>query len=217
LVAVFPVLLAGALNAKHVEWNSRIITRRGRLLRDYADRNSCLIYGPSTPTTLAYNPTAAPDVVDIVIAKNLVLPLHLTTCSALSSDHLPVLKDRQCRSSFPVPPDRLNPRKTDWPKLQTCLEVGLPSSPDLTNEVAIDACFKELYSAISKALTDYTLKCRPRADPRPQISAYIHDKIRLKKLLRRRWQTTGDPALKVEVNRLQRSVTTQLNEWRNDQ
>ena len=34
--------------------------------------------------------------------------------------------------------------------------------------------------------------------------------------LRRRWQVTRDPALKDEVNRLQRSVTRQLNGWRND-
>ena len=30
-------------------------------------------------------------------------------------------------------------------------------------------------------------------------------------------QVTRDPALKSEVNRLQRSVTRRLNEWRNDQ
>jgi hypothetical protein len=47
-----PVLMAGDLNAKHMEWNSRIVTRRGRDLRDYADKNSCLIYGPNTPTTV---------------------------------------------------------------------------------------------------------------------------------------------------------------------
>jgi hypothetical protein len=47
-----PVLMAGDLNAKHMEWNSWIITRRGRLLCDYADKSSCLIYGPNTPTTV---------------------------------------------------------------------------------------------------------------------------------------------------------------------
>ena len=47
-----PVLMAGDLNAKHVEWNSRLITKRGRLLRDYADNNSCLIYERNTRTLL---------------------------------------------------------------------------------------------------------------------------------------------------------------------
>jgi len=34
-----PVLMAGDLNAKHVDWNSLLNTRRGKLLRDYADEN----------------------------------------------------------------------------------------------------------------------------------------------------------------------------------
>jgi hypothetical protein len=46
-----PVLMAGDLNVNHVDWNSRLSTRRGKLLRDYADDNSCLIFGPVTPTT----------------------------------------------------------------------------------------------------------------------------------------------------------------------
>jgi hypothetical protein len=76
-----PVLMAGDLNAKHVEWNSRQTTKRGRYLRDYADRNSCLIHGLSTPTTIPFNPSATPDVLDIVITRDLVFPVHLTTCS----------------------------------------------------------------------------------------------------------------------------------------
>jgi len=35
--------------------------------------------------------------------------------------------------------------------------------------------------------------------------------------LRRQWQITRDPALKAEVNRLQRSVTRWVKEWRNGQ
>jgi hypothetical protein len=31
------VLMAGDLNAKHVDWNSRLITIKGRLLCDYAN------------------------------------------------------------------------------------------------------------------------------------------------------------------------------------
>jgi hypothetical protein len=79
--------MAGDLNAKHVDWNSRLITTRGWHLRDYANVHSCLIYWPETPTTNPYNSSATPDVLDTVITKNLVIPVYLTTCSALSSDH----------------------------------------------------------------------------------------------------------------------------------
>ena len=124
--------------------------------------------------------SATPDVLDIAISKNLTFPAHQTTCSALSSDHLPVLIDKQRRSSFLSPPDRPDLRRVDWPNFQASLESGLPSNPDLPNEVAIDACVKELSNAILKALTDSTPKCRPRADPRPPLPAHIQDEIRLK-------------------------------------
>jgi hypothetical protein len=46
-----PVLMAGDINAKHVDSESRLNTRRWKLLRDYADGNSCLIFGPENHTT----------------------------------------------------------------------------------------------------------------------------------------------------------------------
>jgi len=49
------VLMAENLNAKHMDWNSRLNTRRGKLLRNYADENSCLLFEldtqPPTHTT----------------------------------------------------------------------------------------------------------------------------------------------------------------------
>ena len=90
-----PGLMAGDLNAKHVDWNLRLSTRREKLLRDYADDNSCLIFGQDSPTTNPYNPSVTADVLDIVITKKLSFPTYLTLCSALSSDHLPFLIDTQ--------------------------------------------------------------------------------------------------------------------------
>jgi hypothetical protein len=49
------------------------------------------------------------------------------------------------------------------------------------------------------------------------MPARITNKIRLKNRLRKQWKVPRDPALKGEVNRLQKSVTRKMNEWRNDQ
>jgi hypothetical protein len=57
----FPVLMAGGLKTKHTDWNSRLTTARGSLLRDYAIRNTCLICGPDSPTTAPYTHNATPD------------------------------------------------------------------------------------------------------------------------------------------------------------
>jgi hypothetical protein len=85
---VLLVLLAGDQNSKHVDRNSSLIARRGKLLRDYAVEKSCLIFGREFPTTIPYNPSATPDVMDIVISRHLASSVHLTSCYALSSDHL---------------------------------------------------------------------------------------------------------------------------------
>ena len=124
-----PVLMAGDLNAKHVDWNSRLSTRREKLVRDDADENSYLIFGPNTPNTNPYNLSVTPDVLDIVITMNLSLPVYLTSCSALISDHLPVLTDAACRSSFQHPPDRPDYRRTDWASFETHLENQIPFDP----------------------------------------------------------------------------------------
>ena len=122
-----------------------------------------------------------------------------------------------CRSSFQHPQDRPDVRRTDWAKFQTHLETEIPFNPELHNSLDIDTCVENFSGAILGALDASTPTRRPFGDPRPQIPAGIQDEIRLKNLLRRRWQVSRDPALKTEVNRLQRSVTRRLNEWRNDQ
>jgi len=181
-----------------------------------ADENSCLIFGPDTPTTNPYNSSATPDVLDIVMVKDLPFPVYLTSCSALSSDRLSVFIDTACRSSFQHPPDRPDFRRTDWANFQTHLEDQIPFDPELHNGMATDTYVENFSGAVLKALVASTPKCRLRDGPRPPIPAGIQDEIRLKNWLWRQWQITRDPALKAEVNRLQRSVTRRLNEWRND-
>ena len=157
-----PVLMAGDINAKHVDWNSRLNTRRRKLLRDYADGN-CLIFGPNSPTTKPYNPLATPDVLDIVITKNLTSPVYLTSCSALSSDNLPVLIDTSCRSSFQHSPDRPDFRRTDWANFQTHLEDQFPFDPELHDGMAIDTCVENFSGAVLKEHSQTSPACRPTA------------------------------------------------------
>jgi hypothetical protein len=88
---------------------------------------------------------------------------------------------------------------------------------ELQNEMAIDTCVENFSSAVLKAVKASIPKCRLRDDPRPPLPAVIQDEICLKNRLQKKWQVTRDPALKAEVNRLQRSVSRSLNEWPNVQ
>ena len=171
--------MAGELNAKHVKWDTRLGRRREKLLRDYADENSCLIFGVYTPTTNPYNPYATPDVLDIVITKNLSFLVYLSSCSALSSDHLPVLIDTECRSSYHNPPYRPDFRRTVWSTFETHFEELIPFYPEL-HEMAIHTCVENFSGAVLMPLAASTTKRRPRDDPRHPTPAGIQDEISLK-------------------------------------
>ena len=127
----------------------------GKLLRDYADENSCPIFGPYSPTTNPYNPSVTPDALDIVITKNFSFPVYLNSRSALISDRLPVLIDTACRSSLHHPPDRPDFRRTDWANFQTQLEELILFDPELY-EMAIDTCVENFSGAILKVLSTPT-------------------------------------------------------------
>jgi hypothetical protein len=95
-----PVLLAGDVNAKHVDWNLRLSSRSGKHLRDYDDENLRLIFRPNSPTIITFKRSATPDVLNILINRYLPFLVHLTSCSALTSDHLPLRISTMCRSSL---------------------------------------------------------------------------------------------------------------------
>jgi hypothetical protein len=107
--------------------------------------------------------------------------------------------------------------RLDWAALQACLEDRFPGNPVLNGEEATDKCFEGLSSPTEEAKAAIALKRRPLDNLRPPFPASIQDEIRLKNRLKRQWQVTKDPALKIRVNRLQKSITHWLNEWRNRQ
>jgi len=96
------------------------------------------------------------------MVKDFPFPVYLITCSALSSDRLPVLIDTACCSSFQHPPDGLDFRHTDWANFQNHLEDQIPFDPELHNGMAIDTCVENFSGADWKSLAAFTPKCRPR-------------------------------------------------------
>jgi hypothetical protein len=171
------VLLAVELNAKHIDWNSRLTTTREKFRRDYADGNSCLIFGPDSTITNPYNPSATPDVLDIVITRDVPTSVAQISCSALSSEHLNLLIGTGCHSSIQHTPDRPNVRHTIWAKFQTHQETQIPLIPELHNGQDIDKCVENLYGAILWALAASISKRAPHGNPCSRIPGGIQDKI----------------------------------------
>ena len=83
--------------------------------------------------------------------------------------------------------------------------------------MAVIKCVAKFSGDVLKVLAASIPKCGTRDDPWPPIPAGIQDEIRLKNRLRMQRQITRVPALKAEINRLQRSFICGLNEWINHQ
>src|SRR5699024_4657183 len=83
------IIVAGDLNAKHTTWNSRRNNTRGTALFNFTSGRNVEVLGPNEPTH--HGGIGQPDVLDIVIVKDLALEAHLDVVNDLSSDHLPVL------------------------------------------------------------------------------------------------------------------------------
>jgi hypothetical protein len=107
------------LATEHEKWE---------LLRDYADENSYLIFGRDSPTTIPYNPSATHDVLNIEITRHFPSSVHLTSCPALSSNHLLLLIDTMCRSSFQHTQDHPDFGRTDWAKFQATWKAKFRST-----------------------------------------------------------------------------------------
>jgi hypothetical protein len=112
---------------------------------------------------------------DIVITKNLSFPVYPTSCSAVSSDQLPVLIETSCRSSFHHPADRPDIRRTDWANFQIHLEELIPFDTELKNEMAVDTCVEKFSGAVLNSLAASIPKRPLRNDPRPLTPSSIRD------------------------------------------
>ena len=156
-------------------------------------------------------PFCHPDVLDVVVTKYLPTPVHLTACSALSSDHLPVLIDTRCRLSFLSLPYSPDFRRTDWSKVDS----DTPFNPEWADEATVDRWeFVQSHSWGPRGVhCQQSTACWPVASDTSSYSGWQS----LRDRLRRQCQITRDPTLKAEVNRLCRGRWLQLQEWRNDQ
>ena len=89
-------IFGGDLNAKHTDWNSRLISLRGRKLARHVDRNKYAISAPDSPTCYPHQRNAKPDVLDIFLHHMELPVLDVVTLEELNSDHNPVLFTVKC-------------------------------------------------------------------------------------------------------------------------
>ena len=78
------------LNAKNTDWNSRLLSSRGRKLARHADRNKYAISATDSTTYYPHQRNAKHNVLDIFLHHMELTVLDVITLDELNSDHNPV-------------------------------------------------------------------------------------------------------------------------------
>lgn len=200
-----PTILAGDLNAKHVDWHSKVTNAKGRTLRDISDNNNLVVIAPRDPTHIGFYGT---DVLDIAILKDIRQHWTLQTEHELTSDHLPVVMELQTQ----IPHHLQTIQFTDWKLFQNTINI---TNGDLTTPEDIETAVSLLQTEITKGLTQST-KTMQRQD-KDKTPREILDLLRQKKKAKKSYYRTLHPGDKARLNRLTETTKQKLKEYRETQ
>ena len=198
------VVLAGDLNAKHAEWNSKINNDAGDDLHAYLLTSVFNITAPRDPT---HYPKfgGRPDVLDVVLSKNVPLTTQPYAISALDSDHEPVIFQLSHRTITTVPPD-IKVLNTDWDlfRLELNSMINLRERPRTKED--IDQAVAHITFALRKAEELSTTTASVHKSSGPADSCILKMYIHLKRWARRRWQQTYYQPYKTLWNKLSSKI-----------
>ncbi|GLV38549.1 hypothetical protein CBL_05095 [Carabus blaptoides fortunei] len=193
LVTGQPTIIAGDLNAKDPH------------------THNIAVYGPIEPTFF-HTAGHRPDVLDILLAKDVTIPTEVTTANAGNSDHNPVI----AHLSGEIKPHNLSSHKRIcWPKFSHLMESTVTCSPPLKTPAELDQAVEQLSKCIHSALENSS---RVITTPvgKNDVPPEIRELIRRKNQARCTWQRYADVNARTTMNQLARQVKTALQDHRNE-
>jgi len=209
-----PAIIAGDLNAKHGDWNSRVNNQKGVILQAYASERDIAVVAPVEPTH--YHHANDGDVLDVAILAGVTSGYGVWSLPELDSDHNPCLlrlTDSEC--DLRAPAQRLNV-KIDWDEYTSALENMAVEGVQLETTMDIDSAVENLTRSIQETLTSCSTTTRRVSDFR-QIPTELSELIKRKNRVRRIWQRYRDPADKRRLNALQHQVRDRVRAHRDRQ
>lgn len=205
-------MIFGDLNAKSRSWNNSQENKNGRILTDILDIGKVHILFPNSPTFLSQR-KGTTSTLDIALT-NISSLLEPTVYTELSSDHYPVLYKLYERSETAMVQGKLNYRTTNWRLYRTILLNNVTLDPVLNSAKDINECFSDLQRKTIFAIENSTRRSISNHTT-IELDIFTKSLIRLRNIRRRQYQRLRLPALKVEVNRLNRAIAQKMAELKN--
>lgn len=200
----------GDWNAKHSHWGSRLVTTRGRQLKNSIDSNHLTAISASEPTYWPTDPNKVPDLLDFFIVGGLSRHyFKAESCLDSSSDHTPVFLTASTTLIEYETQLTLSNKRTDWQAFREYIEANIQLNVALKTPDNIEEAAKYITSLIQEACWKCTpeLKNNNVSTNQPfQIKQQILEKRRL----RRVWHLTRHPMDKTALNKASANLKAEI-------
>ncbi|GBO43054.1 hypothetical protein AVEN_53714-1 [Araneus ventricosus] len=185
--------IAGDFNAKSRSWNCRRGCRLGKQLLNFARLTGQKIIAPDTPTRFDRRGAS---IIDLAVARNLIVDCKATAVDELSSDHLPV----KFWLNTTTDPNRNKIFKPHWKNFQHKI-VSYPTnnfSPHNTTDIE-----DEIKRFTSELQTAYEVSGKWIEKQSDNFSLEIRTQTQIRNRLKKIAQRSCDPRDKNLYNRAQ--------------
>jgi len=208
-------LAAGDVNAKNIYWGSRITTTKGRNLLAAIENNNAKYLSTGEPTYWPTDPNKVPDLIDFCVIKNLRADnFKLTSRFELSSDHSPIQIDYFKQISKTPNTTKLCNHKTCWETYREFIDHNLVMNVSLKTADEIDSAIL-FFNEITIQAAEMSTPTLANATNKLSLPTNIQNKIKEKRKLRKKWQTTRLPADKEKLNKATRELKDLLKTHEN--
>lgn len=204
---------AGDFNAKNTCWNSRITTTRGRQLEAHATLFNYNVIAPITPTHFPYNNEHLPDVLDIAIINSKIVPIHIESLPALTSNHNPVLLVLDHIPASGTLKSNIS-TAVNWSTFRSYLNHSIPESVSINSQEELDEAIETYINTIKfamKTATNYL-----KVGNNELINTELKKLCQQKRRARKQWQKTRNIADKNLYNNLKNKLHRRATEIKID-
>lgn len=208
-------LMAGDFNAKSPVWGSRLTSPKGKQLLQAIRKQNLNCTSGGSPTYWPTDRRKIPDVIDLVITKNIALDqIALTTTMDLSSDHSPTTINF-AYTSTKFSANNKAKTYTNWIHFQKAFKTTFNPNMKLKTKEDIDNGLNYLQSTIEDCLNISTTQSTSKSFTLHPHSPNILDLLTRKRQARRKWQVSRSPAAKKEVNDATKLLKKELADAQN--
>jgi hypothetical protein len=209
-------MVGGDWNAKHTNWESRLITPKGRNLLQSITNYNCSYLSTEEPTYWPSDPNKTPDLLDFFVFKSIATNyIQIEANWNLSSDHTPIITTLSTHIIHKPKTPRLTTPKTDWNAFRTHIDESIKLNIKLKQPDDIDEAVNSFTYLIQEAARRSTPPENPEKDPISFTPLHIRELVAEKRRARNRWQRSSNPVDKREYNQLTRQLKAALQDTRN--